>query len=226
MPDYHFHDDEPPVSRTNHHHQPPPLSNCELDTHSESFRQAMERTNAQVRELEEKLQKVQQGGGLNAVKRHTARNKMLPRDRIQKLIDPGTPLLELSALAGNSEDPSEDIPSGGILTAIGMVSGQLCMIIANDATVKGGTYFPITVKKHLRAQEIAMENDLPCIYLVDSGGAFLPKQAEVFPDKHHFGRIFFNQANMSAKNIPQVAVVCGSCTAGGVEQHHVPLERS
>jgi 3-methylcrotonyl-CoA carboxylase beta subunit len=130
----------------------------------------------------------------------------------------GTPILELSALAGNNVmgmNDVDDVPSGGIVTAIGVVAGQLCIMIANDATVKGGTYYPITVKKHLRAQEIALENDLPCIYLVDSGGAYLPKQAQVFPDKDHFGRIFFNQANMSARNIPQVAVICGSCTAGG-----------
>ena len=135
----------------------------------------------------------------------------MPRERIEQLCDPGTPLLELSTLAGFDDD----IPSGGIVSAIGVVSGQLCMIIANDATVKGGTYFPITVKKHLRAQEIAMENELPCIYLVDSGGAYLPQQDRVFPDKNHFGRIFFNQAHMSSRNIPQIAVVCGSCTAGG-----------
>lgn len=171
----------------------------------------MERTQTQVEELNTKLDKVKLGGGTKAVKRHIERKKLLPRDRIQRLCDPGTPILELSALAGNMDG----IPSGGIVSAIGVVAGQLCMMIANDATVKGGTYYPITVKKHLRAQEIAMENDLPCIYLVDSGGAFLPKQAEVFPDRDHFGRIFFNQANMSARNIPQVAVICGSCTAGG-----------
>jgi 3-methylcrotonyl-CoA carboxylase beta subunit len=190
---------------------PPPLENCDLDIESETFQQAMERTKQQVTDLHRRLDQVRQGGGEKAVERHYSRKKLLPRERIQRLTDPGTPLLELSALAGNMED----IPSGGIVTAIGVVSGQLCMMIANDATVKGGTYYPITVKKHLRAQEIALENDLPCIYLVDSGGAYLPKQADVFPDKHHFGRIFFNQAHMSAKNIPQVAVICGSCTAGG-----------
>lgn len=157
------------------------------------------------------LDHVKLGGGAKAVERHYQRNKLLPRERLARLCDPGTPLLELSALAGNIEN----IPSGGIVTAIGVVSNQLCMVIANDATVKGGTYYPITVKKHLRAQEIALENDLPCIYLVDSGGAFLPKQAEVFPDRDHFGRIFYNQAQMSSRNIPQVAVICGSCTAGG-----------
>lgn len=189
----------------------PALTNCELDVRSETYLQAMERTTKQVEELNELLGQTQEGGGARAVERHLKRNKLLPRDRMQALCDPGTPLLELSALAGNMDG----IPSGGIVTGIGMVSGQLCMMIANDATVKGGTYYPITVKKHLRAQEIALENDLPCIYLVDSGGAFLPEQARVFPDKDHFGRIFFNQANMSAKGIPQVAVICGSCTAGG-----------
>jgi hypothetical protein len=169
-------------------HQPPPLLNCDLDTQSETFQQASERTRTQVDELQRMLQKLSLGGGNQAVQRHLARNKLLARDRIQRLCDPGTPLLELSALAGYHPDPHKDVPSGGIITSIGVVSGQLCMMIANDATVKGGTYYPITVKKHLRAQEIALENDLPCIYLVDSGGAYLPKQAEVFPDKHHFGR--------------------------------------
>lgn len=191
--------------------QPQTLKNCQLDTHSPSFREAMERTRSQVEQLEDRLEQVSLGGGSEAVARHHNRNKGLPRERIEQLCDPGTPLLELSALAGFGDD----IPSGGIVSAIGVVSGQLCMMIANDATVKGGTYFPITVKKHLRAQEIAMENNLPCIYLVDSGGAFLPLQDRVFPDKNHFGRIFYNQAQMSSRNIPQIAVVCGSCTAGG-----------
>jgi 3-methylcrotonyl-CoA carboxylase beta subunit len=191
--------------------QPQTLKNCQLDTNSPSFREAMERTRLQVQELDERLEQVSLGGGSEAVTRHHSRDKALPRERIEQLCDPGTPLLELSALAGFDND----IPSGGIISAIGVVSGQLCMMIANDATVKGGTYFPITVKKHLRAQEIAMENNLPCIYLVDSGGAFLPQQDRVFPDKNHFGRIFYNQAQMSSRNIPQIAVVCGSCTAGG-----------
>jgi acetyl-CoA carboxylase carboxyltransferase component len=193
------------------HHQPPPLKDCELDVNGTTFQQAMERTRLQVEQLEQRLEQVRLGGGSEAVARHHSRDKALPRERIEQLCDPGTPLLELSALAGFDDD----IPSGGIVSAIGVVSGQLCMIIANDATVKGGTYFPVTVKKHLRAQEIAMENQLPCIYLVDSGGAYLPQQDRVFPDKNHFGRIFFNQANMSSRNIPQIAVVCGSCTAGG-----------
>jgi len=192
-------------------HVAPTILNCEIDVHSETYLQAMERTMKQVDELNQLIAQVQQGGGAKAVERHLKRKKRLPRDRIHVLCDPGTPFLELSALAGNMDN----IPSGGIVTGIGMVSGQLCVMIANDATVKGGTYFPITVKKHLRAQEIAMENNLPCIYLVDSGGAFLSEQALVFPDREHFGRIFFNQANMSAQGIPQVAVIVGSCTAGG-----------
>jgi 3-methylcrotonyl-CoA carboxylase beta subunit len=171
----------------------------------------MDRTKQQVAELSQRLQQVYAGGGPEAVKRHWKRDKLLPRQRLELLIDVGTPLLELSPLAG----AHDDVPSAGIITAIGQVSGQLCMMVANDATVKGGTYFPITCKKHLRAQEIALENNLPCIYLVDSGGAFLPRQAEVFPDKDHFGRIFYNQATMSSRGIPQIAVVCGSCTAGG-----------
>ena len=200
------------------HHLPPPLLNCGLDTRSPAFQDAMKRTQLQVEDLNAMLHKAHEGGGEEAVKRHKSRNKYLARERIQKLVDPGTPLIELSALAGcNSESmqTNEPIPSGGMVTAIGIVSGRLTMIVANDPTVKGGTYYPITVKKHLRAQEIALENKLPCIYLVDSGGAYLPKQADVFPDKNHFGRIFFNQATMSSQNIPQISVVCGSCTAGG-----------
>ena len=185
-----------------------------MDTTSASYQQALERTTRQVTELEQRLARVARGGGPTAVKRHSARGKWLPRERLHHLVDPGTPVLELSALAGN-HDPDHDLPSGGIVTAMGVVAGQACMMIANDARVKGGTYFPITVKKHLRAQEIAMQNDLPCIYLVDSGGAYLPQQADVFPDRDHFGRIFYNQAIMSSRNIPQIAVVCGSCTAGG-----------
>jgi len=192
-------------------HQLPILEKQKMDLKDPRIQESMRRTEVQVEELNARLEQVRLGGGSKAVTRHHARNKMLPRERIEMLVDPGTPLLELSALAGDHDDA----PSGGIVTAIGVVSGQLAMMIANDATVKGGTYLPITCKKHLRAQEIAMENELPCIYLVDSGGAFLPRQAEVFPDKYHFGRIFYNQANLSSRNIPQIAVVCGSCTAGG-----------
>lgn len=165
-------------------------------------------------ELEAKLKKVKEGGGKQAVEKHLKRNKNLPRVRIEKILDAGSPFLELSALAGDDVYETE-VPSGGVVTGIGFVHGIPCMFVANDATVKGGTYFPLTVKKHLRAQEIAQKNHLPCIYLVDSGGAFLPKQSEVFPDRDHFGRIFYNQAQMSSMGIPQVAVVLGSCTAGG-----------
>jgi 3-methylcrotonyl-CoA carboxylase beta subunit len=196
-------------------HKLPPLDSYKLNMKDPKVMQAMEKSRLEVQTLEHRLQQVQLGGGHEAVKRHLKRNKLLPRDRIELLVDPGTPLLELSALAGYDPDPAENIPSGGIVTAIGIVSGQPCILVANDATYKGGTYQPITCKKHLRAQEIALENNLPCIYLVDSGGAYLPKQADVFPDKYHFGRIFFNQATLSASNIPQIAVVCGSCTAGG-----------
>jgi 3-methylcrotonyl-CoA carboxylase beta subunit len=154
------------------------------------------------------------GGDERSRQRHVNRGKMLPRQRVNRLLDPGAPFLEVGQLGGY-ELYDDAIPGGGIITGIGQVSGQPCVIVANDATVKGGTYYPITVKKHLRAQEIAQENHLPCIYLVDSGGAFLPMQADVFPDKQHFGRIFYNQANMSAMGIPQIAVVMGSCTAGG-----------
>jgi len=167
-----------------------------------------------VNKLKHEVATVKAGGGESARSRHVAKGKLLPRDRILRLLDPSSPFLELSQLAGHGlyED---HVPAGGIITGIGRVQGQECMIVANDATVKGGTYYPITVKKHLRAQEVAQQNRLPCIYLVDSGGANLPRQDEVFPDKEHFGRIFYNQANMSAQGIPQVAVVLGSCTAGG-----------
>ena len=173
-----------------------------------------------VEELNQRLAVVRLGGSEKARARHTSRGKLLARDRIDTLLDPGSPFLELSALAGYGmygadEDDVYAVPSASIVTGIGRVEGRLCMIVANDATVKGGTYYPMTVKKHLRAQEIAAENNLPCIYLVDSGGAFLPMQDEVFPDREHFGRIFFNQANMSAAGIPQIASVMGSCTAGG-----------
>jgi len=172
-----------------------------------------------VDELRERLALVRQGGSEGARRKHTDRGKLLARDRIDVLLDPGSPFLELSPLAaygmyGASGDDNA-VPSASIVTGIGRVSGRACLIVANDATVKGGTYYPITVKKHLRAQEVARANKLPCIYLVDSGGAFLPMQDDVFPDKEHFGRIFFNQANMSGEGIPQIAAVMGSCTAGG-----------
>jgi len=168
-----------------------------------------------VAELKEKVEKIVQGGGPKAIERHTSRGKLVARERINLLLDPGSPFLELSQLAGYNLYGKEEVPAGGIISGVGRVSGVLCIIVANDATVKGGSYYPITVTKHLRAQKIAMENKLPCIYLVDSGGANLPRQAEVFPDREHFGKIFFNQANMSNQGISQIAVVMGSCTAGG-----------
>src|SRR6266446_6332984 len=167
-----------------------------------------------VAELRSKLDAVRKGGGEAAVRRHKERGKMFVRERIDAVIDPDTPFLELSALGANGMYDDE-APSARLVTGIGMIQGHQTMIVANDATVKGGTYFPITVKKHIRAQEIALDNHLPCLYLVDSGGAFLPLQADVFPDREHFGRIFYNQARMSAKGIPQIAAVMGSCTAGG-----------
>ena len=169
---------------------------------------------ALVADLRAKVAAAQLGGGENARQRHIGRGKLLPRDRVAGLIDPGSPFLELSQLAGHGMYGGE-VPSAGLVTGIGRVAGQECVIVANDATVKGGSYFPMTVKKHLRAQAIAQANHLPCLYLVDSGGAFLPMQDEIFPDREHFGRIFFNQANLSAAGIPQIAAVMGSCTAGG-----------
>ena len=166
------------------------------------------------KELRKRILENSKGGRPEMVKRHQERGKLLVRNRIEELIDSDTPFLEFSPLAAYNLYKDE-VPSAGIITGIGVVNGREVMIIANDATVKGGTYYPLTVKKHLRAQEVAQENLLPCIYLVDSGGAFLPMQDEVFPDKEHFGRIFYNQAQMSARGIPQIAVVMGSCTAGG-----------
>ncbi|KAL5287551.1 MCCC2 family protein [Megaselia abdita] len=186
-----------------------------IDKRSETYLENVAEMEKCVGNLKSITQEVLQGGGEVAVDRHIKRNKLLARERINKLVDVGSPFLELSTLAGYELYGEEKINSGGIVTGIGRVNGQECVIVANDATVKGGTYYPITVKKHLRAQEVAQENRLPCIYLVDSGGANLPRQDEVFPDKLHFGRIFYNQANMSAAGIPQVAVVMGSCTAGG-----------
>lgn len=180
---------------------------------NDEYKKNHETMEAVVNNFKKTLGKVMEGGGEKLKARHKARGKLLARERIDHLVDSGSPFLEFSAMAGYHM--YGDVPSGGIVTGIGRVSGVNCVIVANDATVKGGTYFPITVKKHLRAQEIAMQNKLPCIYLVDSGGAFLPLQDEVFPDKEHFGRIFYNQANMSAAGIPQIACVMGSCTAGG-----------
>ncbi|MBA2774396.1 MAG: methylcrotonoyl-CoA carboxylase, partial [Nocardioidaceae bacterium] len=167
-----------------------------------------------VVELRDRLAVVRQGGSEAARDKHTGRGKLLVRERVDRLLDPGSPFLELSPLAayGMYDDA---VPSAGLVTGVGSISGRECVVVANDATVKGGTYYPVTVKKHLRAQEVAAANRLPCVYLVDSGGAFLPLQDEVFPDRDHFGRIFFNQANLSAAGIPQIAAVMGSCTAGG-----------
>ncbi len=181
---------------------------------SEEFRSNREVHEAEVKSLRAEIQRIRQGGPEHARKRHVERGKLLARDRVRGLLDPASPFLELSTLAAHGMYGSE-APAAGIITGIGRVHGREVIVVANDATVKGGTYYPITVKKHLRAQEVAMENRLPCVYLVDSGGAFLPLQAEVFPDREHFGRIFYNQARMSAMGIAQVAVVMGSCTAGG-----------
>ncbi len=190
------------------------LLTSQVERESDLFARRRDRMAGLVAELRERTTQVAAGGGERSVERHRSRGKLTARERIDLLVDPDTAFLELSALAAWDvyERPA---PSAGIVTGIGMVEGRECVVVANDATVKGGTYFPLTVKKHLRAQEIAEQNRLPCIYLVDSGGAFLPLQAEVFPDRDHFGRIFFNQARMSAKGIAQIAVVMGSCTAGG-----------
>ena len=196
-----------------------PILETQLNARSAEFQANAAALRAVVDDLKLKLAQTALGGGDAARAKHTARGKLLPRDRVQMLLDPGTPFLELSPMAAMGmypdRDGSDSAPCAGVVTGIGRVSGVDCMIVCNDATVKGGTYYPMTVKKHLRAQEIAQQNNLPCIYLVDSGGANLPNQDDVFPDRDHFGRIFFNQANMSALGIAQIAVVMGSCTAGG-----------
>ncbi len=206
-----------------------PTLHSTLNPRSADFKANAEAMQALVSDLRDKMALIAEGGGAKANEKHTARGKLLPRDRIRALLDVGSPFLEFSQLAawdmygspaqGSSSQGSTSsgttVPAAGIITGIGRVAGRECLIVCNDATVKGGTYFPMTVKKHLRAQEIARENRLPCIYLVDSGGANLPQQDEVFPDKEHFGRIFYNQATLSADGIPQIAVVMGSCTAGG-----------
>ena len=185
-----------------------------LDRRSEMFAANAAAMRALVEDLREKVAAIREGGGEAARRRHLARGKLLPRERVRALLDPGSPFLELSQLAAFGMYDGE-VPAAGIVTGIGRIMGRECVVVANDATVKGGTYFPMTVKKHLRAQEIAGDNRLPCLYLVDSGGAFLPAQDEVFPDRDHFGRIFYNQARLSAAGIPQIALVMGSCTAGG-----------
>src|SRR5437763_1616793 len=182
--------------------------------HTDDFARRQVRMEALVEELRARTAQVAAGGGERAIERHRSRGKLLARERIDRLVDPGGAFLELNALAA-WELYDGQAPGAGIVTGIGVVEGRECVIVANDATVKGGSYFPLTVKKHLRAQEVAAQNNLPCLYLVDSGGAFLPLQADVFPDRDHFGRIFFNQAQMSARGIPQIAAVMGSCTAGG-----------
>jgi acetyl-CoA carboxylase carboxyltransferase component len=186
----------------------------QLDREAEEFTRRREQMEELVAEVRGRTAQVARGGGDKAMERHRSRGKLPARERIDRLVDPGTAFLELNALAA-WDMYGGDAPSAGIVTGIGVVEGRECVVVANDATVKGGSYFPLTVKKHLRAQEIAEQNRLPCLYLVDSGGAFLPLQAEVFPDRDHFGRIFYNQAQMSAQGIPQIAVVMGSCTAGG-----------
>ncbi|GAC1327945.1 MAG: carboxyl transferase domain-containing protein [Beijerinckiaceae bacterium] len=185
-----------------------------VDSRSADFAKNSDAMMSLVADLRDTVAQIKQGGGQKSRERHLARGKLLPRDRVRTLLDPGTPYLELSQLAAH-DVYEEPIPAAGILTGVGRIGGRECVVVANDATVKGGTYYPLTVKKHLRAHEVARENNLPCIYLVDSGGANLPNQGQVFPDREHFGRIFYNQANMSAAGIPQVAVVMGSCTAGG-----------
>ena len=190
------------------------LLSTSLSPSSKEFQENTKHLSALVREYKERLEAIQKGGDEKAREKHRARGKLLPRDRIEKLLDPGSPFLEIGALAAYGLYENQ-VPSAGLITGIGNIKGHQCMIVVNDSTVKGGTYYPLTVKKHLRAQEIAETNHLPILYLVDSGGANLPHQDEVFPDKNHFGRIFYNQARMSAKGIPQIAVVMGSCTAGG-----------
>ena len=191
-----------------------PIIESKLNPRSEDFRANAAALEAVVADLRAKIEQLAQGGGQAARDKHLARGKLLPRDRIAQLLDPGAPFLEFSQLAANGMY-NDDAPGAGVITGIGRIAGRECVIVCNDATVKGGTYYPVTVKKHVRAQEIAAENRLPCVYLVDSGGANLPNQDDVFPDRDHFGRIFFNQATMSAAGIAQIAVVMGSCTAGG-----------
>jgi 3-methylcrotonyl-CoA carboxylase beta subunit len=185
-----------------------------IQNNSDDFKQNKTHALSLLTDLKSRLQKIKMGGGEDAMKKHKSRGKMTARERIEGLLDPGTSFLEFSTLAANGMY-DDQAPGAGVITGIGVIQNTECIIVANDATVKGGTYFPMTGKKHLRAQEIALENALPCIYLVDSGGAFLPMQSEIFPDRDHFGRIFYNQARMSAQNIPQISVVMGSCTAGG-----------
>ena len=191
-----------------------PVLESRVEPSGADFSRNHDVNSALAAELRERLRAAARGGSEASRQRHVSRGKLLPRDRVEALLDHGAPFLELSPLAANGMY-GDDCPAAGIITGVGLVSGRRCVIVTNDATVKGGTYYPVTVKKHLRAQEIAGENRLPCIYLVDSGGAFLPEQDQVFPDREHFGRIFYNQANLSARAVPQIAAVLGSCTAGG-----------
>lgn len=191
------------------------IINSKIDKASSEFLLRQEQYNKELQGLNDKLNGILSGGGEAALKKHLSRGKLPARGRIDRLIDPDSPFLELSQFAGYELYEKENVPSGGIITGIGLIAGKLCMIVANDPTVRGGSYYPITVKKHVRAQEIAQKNNLPCIYLVDSGGANLLRQDEVFPDKDHFGKIFYNESRMSAMKIPQISVVLGSCTAGG-----------
>lgn len=191
-----------------------PIIKSQINVRSQSFQENAEAMQQQIDDLNKQLAIAIKGGSESSRQRHVSRGKLLPRDRVEKLLDPGSPFLELSPLAALNMYDNE-APAAGLITGIGRISGVECLIVCNDPTVKGGTYYPMTVKKHIRAQEIAEQNNLPCVYLVDSGGAFLPKQDEVFPDRDHFGRIFYNQAVMSSKGIPQIAAVLGSCTAGG-----------
>ena len=191
-----------------------PVIKSEISPKSEAFQHNAASLKAQAAAIRALAEKLAQGGGAAAIEKHRARGKLTARERIDLLLDPGSPFLELGQFAAH-EVYSDNVPGAGLVSGLGMVEGRLCVIAANDATVKGGTYYPLTVKKHLRAQEIAEQNQLPCLYLVDSGGANLAFQDQVFPDRDHFGRIFYNQANMSARRIPQIACVMGSCTAGG-----------
>ncbi len=192
-----------------------PVIKSKINTRAQDFLDNEQHMKDEVSVLREICQKIKLGGGVARQERHKSKGKLLARERINELIDPGSAFLEIGQLAAHEVYPGEDVPAAGVVAGIGRIEGKECMIVANDATVKGGSYYPLTVKKHLRAQAIAEQNHLPCVYLVDSGGANLPRQDEVFPDREHFGRIFYNQARMSAQNIPQIAAVMGSCTAGG-----------
>lgn len=192
-----------------------PVIKSQINARSAEFLENAEHMQGEVDALNSLVEQIKQGGGLVRQERHKSKGKLLARERVDALIDQGSPFLEIGQLAAHQVYEGEDVPAAGVVAGVGLVEGQECMIVANDATVKGGSYYPLTVKKHLRAQAIAEQNHLPCIYLVDSGGANLPRQDEVFPDREHFGRIFYNQARMSARNIPQIAAVMGSCTAGG-----------